>query len=68
MLFVKLTLYACVLSFITGCASHTAPFATNHEDTWFLEQSAGNTYPIYCRANKKDAVAEPICYRAKKTY
>ena len=50
---------------VVACSSHTVPYSTNHEDTWFLHKSSmGNTYPIYCRANKADVGAKPVCYEA----
>lgn len=65
---VKLLLLTLTLTLLSSCASNTAPFAIASEDTWFLEQSGGDTYPIYCMANKKNEAAEPACFRAKKKY
>ena len=65
---VKLLLLTLTITLLSSCASNTAPFAIASEDTWFIEQSGGDTYPIYCMANKKNETAEPVCYRAKKKY
>lgn len=51
---------------ITGCASTTVPFASKHENTWFLEDRGGRVFPIYCMANKKENSASPKCFEAKK--
>jgi hypothetical protein len=47
-----------------GCATAVSPFATEHENVWFIEHrtSTGSTVPIYCMANKKGDVANPKCY------
>lgn len=64
----KLTNLVLLISFLAlsiACSSHSQPYSTEHENTWFLHKSAmGNTYPIYCKANKTDIGAKPVCYEA----
>jgi hypothetical protein len=55
----------CLIIF-TSCATHTVPFASKNENTWFLEQGRGETFPIFCMANKKESTAEPVCFKAEK--
>lgn len=65
---IRFLLIILAFTLLSSCASNTAPFAIASEDTWFIEQSGGDTYPIYCMANKKNETADPVCYRAKKKY
>lgn len=62
---VNVALIALASLLTIACSSHTVPYATNHENTWFLHKSSmGNTYPIYCKANATEVGAKPVCYEA----
>jgi hypothetical protein len=52
---------------LTGCASTTVPYSSEHENTWFLENRGGRVFPIYCMANKKEKTADPKCFEADKS-
>lgn len=65
---IRFLLITLAFTLLSSCASNTVPFATENENTWLLEQSGGDTYPIYCMANKKNETADPVCYKARKEY
>jgi hypothetical protein len=50
-----------------SCATHTSPFSTKEENAWFIfqDEDFGSSYPVYCMANKKEATAEPACFKSK---
>ena len=53
---------------ISSCAmQRTSPFSTKDENAWFIveEVDSGNSWPVYCMANKKETTAEPICFKSK---
>lgn len=61
----NIVLLALASLLMVACASHTVPYSTNTENTWFLHKSSfGNTYPIYCKANPTNTGARPVCYEA----
>jgi len=49
-----------------GCATHTSPYSTKEENAWFIfqDEDFGSSYPVYCMANKKEASAEPACFKS----
>lgn len=65
---IRFLLITLAFTLLSSCASNTAPFAIASEDTWFIEQSGGDTYPIYCMANKKNETADPVCFKARKEF
>jgi hypothetical protein len=52
---------------LSSCSTTTNPFSTEHENAWFImhESGGGDSFPVYCMANKKEKDAEPICYKSK---
>ena len=52
---------------LSSCSTTTNPFSTEHENAWFImhESSGGDSFPVYCMANKKEKDAEPMCYKSK---
>ncbi len=55
------------LILLSSCSTTTNPFSTEHENAWFImhDNSSGDSFPVYCMANKKEKEAEPMCYRSK---
>ena len=60
-------IFALLLLGAIGCATHTSPFASKHENAWFImhDQSSNNSFPVYCMANKEEKSASPKCYKSK---
>jgi hypothetical protein len=64
----KITLSLIItIGLLTGCATTVPPFATDSENSWFLEHrsASGSTVPIFCMANKQNGYANPKCYNAE---
>ncbi|HXH32222.1 MAG TPA: hypothetical protein VNJ01_15575 [Bacteriovoracaceae bacterium] len=64
---IQVGLIVFILSIFSSCATRTAGFASSEENGWFLEATNnGDSYPIYCMANKGSNTAAPACFKAEK--
>lgn len=64
---IKRLMFLLLLLTMASCATQTSPFSTKEENAWFIFQDMdfGGSFPVYCMANKKDATAEPVCFKSK---